>query len=936
MLEQFKTQVLLLHSEQSTLERLRAAFDEQYTVHCANSGSEALTTLGDVQIHVLACAQDLPGMSGLETLREAKKRSPDTVGILLAGNRGEEVEALVGSRDMFQIVRGSLTPDALRGIIDKSAYKLRLAAMAVSANDPYADFDTPTGKHIVMATSKSGSALVSETTGAVPVFNPGKVLPQALPGVRPVDILVVTRDEEFLDTIKQSVAGTHNVLVANTVSQAQEAVSKLAVGVAILDAAVVGRHLEKTASRLRQAARRLVTIVAGRRDDGEMLMDLINRGKVYRFLLKPLSAGRARLAVEASVKYHLEAPDSAFWPVIGPSRSTESTQSRRPRQSSTPIAVTADIEGSDKITDQPTPEGMSDTRRSGSAASAVGPDEEDIGREPDAPAAESSRKGKARRATADLDSLPVTRTGLGLIAVIVIAITTATWWWYRGSAVDPGVAAIEPRTEASARSASPEPRVEVDSRHQAARDALADGRIYAPEGDNAIELFALARDFAADTAVIDAEIEGVISQALVMAENALLDRQTAEAELALTVVASVDPENPRLPFLIRQLNENRLSDRLAEALSAIENAEYDAAANAIEGARGLGFVDAAEIDAVAAELAQALEQADLQALLETARNQVEAGNLVAPPGANAAQSYAQVLEIDPDNSAARQGLVILASKLALDARARIDTGDFDGAEALLIAARDFSPESAELTSANAALAAARERVVRERRAAEEAAAQRAKAERLAAELEAARRAEAERKAAEEAAAKRAAAARLAAEAETQAESAPEVAGNDPLPVANPSPVEKAVTENDAPIATIVDAPGEPAAAGPDAAAADSTITAEQPDALADAAGEADADAIGFVPISSLTRVRYVAPKYPRAAQRRDLTGWVDVMFTVVADGSVEDIEIGDSQPGEIFVDAARKAVEGWEFEPVVEDGQGVAKRSAVRLMFAIE
>jgi hypothetical protein len=43
-----------------------------------------------------------------------------------------------------------------------------------------------------------------------------------------------------------------------------------------------------------------------------MLMDLINRGKVYRFLLKPVSPGRARLAVEASIKHHLEAPDSAF------------------------------------------------------------------------------------------------------------------------------------------------------------------------------------------------------------------------------------------------------------------------------------------------------------------------------------------------------------------------------------------------------------------------------------------------------------------------------------------------------------------------------------------------------------------------------------------------------------------------------------------------
>ena len=41
-------------------------------------------------------------------------------------------------------------------------------------------------------------------------------------------------------------------------------------------------------------------------------MDLINRGKVYRFLLKPVSPGRARLAIEASAKHHLEAPDAAF------------------------------------------------------------------------------------------------------------------------------------------------------------------------------------------------------------------------------------------------------------------------------------------------------------------------------------------------------------------------------------------------------------------------------------------------------------------------------------------------------------------------------------------------------------------------------------------------------------------------------------------------
>ena len=42
------------------------------------------------------------------------------------------------------------------------------------------------------------------------------------------------------------------------------------------------RPLEKLTEHLRNMRKRLVAIVAGRRDDGEMLMDLINRGKVYR------------------------------------------------------------------------------------------------------------------------------------------------------------------------------------------------------------------------------------------------------------------------------------------------------------------------------------------------------------------------------------------------------------------------------------------------------------------------------------------------------------------------------------------------------------------------------------------------------------------------------------------------------------------------------
>ena len=91
-----------------------------------------------------------------------------------------------------------------------------------------------------------------------------------------------------------------------------------------------------------------------------------------------------------------------------------------------------------------------------------------------------------------------------------------------------------------------------------------------------------------------------------------------------------------------------------------------------------------------------------------------------------------------------------------------------------------------------------------------------------------------------------------------------------------------------------------------------------------------------VPVSSLTRTRYVAPRYPRAAERRNLSGWVDIIFTVGTDGLTKDITIRDSNPGDTFVNSAIRAVEKWEFEPIVENGVTVERRAGVRMMFALE
>ena len=93
-LEHFKTQVLLLHSEQSTLDKLSSGFSDRYTVHCATSGSEALNTLGEIQIDVIVTAQDLPGMSGLEALREANQKAYSGAASNLYGDGGSMLHSL--------------------------------------------------------------------------------------------------------------------------------------------------------------------------------------------------------------------------------------------------------------------------------------------------------------------------------------------------------------------------------------------------------------------------------------------------------------------------------------------------------------------------------------------------------------------------------------------------------------------------------------------------------------------------------------------------------------------------------------------------------------------------------------------------------------------------------------------------------------------------
>ncbi len=953
-LDHFKTQVLLLHSEQSALDSLSAGFGDRYTVHCATSGSEALTTLGETPINVIISAQDLPGMSGAEALREAKKRSPETIGILLTGESGRSGQALVGDEEVFQVVSGEVTGEKLQNMVDNATRQIRLMALAESANDMAANPDEP-AEHIVMETSENGSSIISGGTGRFRALDQGNSSAAAAIGAREVDVLVLTKDEEFLSTIRESSRGMRKVHYANTLKQADEAVRNKKVGVVVIDAAMVGQKVEQLTLHLRKGCARLVAIVAGRRDDGEMLMDLINRGKVYRFLLKPVSPGRARLAVEASIKHHLEAPDAAFEGVAGarpasrpaPAARAKPAAASRPVARPAPRAVPGKAAGPQPAapgkpvpsatrkpvarqpqkttpqapkrqdppltgTDTPSPidDGLSaafggdDSKFTETMTGLIGAVGKKLGGNRSKAAARPAPEPRVADSLTDFgsrlapDDAGGSRFGkpllLGIGVVAIVAIAGVLYWFMSDEPTvgEPPVA--EPAAVSTPAPAEPEPEIDA-------------GR---------------------------PRVTGVattVDEALAQAEAALLDARPDEARAALERLAELDPDNERLPFMMAQLKQIQLSTYLAGARNAIRESRFQDATNLVAAARALDIDAATEIDAVAAELRGARSEQRVDEVLSLAATRLDEGNLVAPVHDNARYYYDLVLSNEPDNEAAQQGLTVVANMLVLQARAETSEGNFDTAADLLRDAREIVPSSTELAAANVALQAARKAAAeqggdadqarREDEAARIAAEERARAERIAA----AQQAEADRVAAAQQAEPESPAVEQTS-SDAQPESlAVEQASSDAQPEASEPDVASDAAAQSVAVA---------AAAQPDPVvepAAEPESPASEPQTAA-----ADPSRLDPVAISSLNRTRYVAPKYPRSAERRGDTGWVDIEFTVTFDGTVKDIEIRGSEPEGVFDDSASHAVERWEFEPIVENGAPVEKRAAVRMMFALE
>jgi periplasmic protein TonB len=81
--------------------------------------------------------------------------------------------------------------------------------------------------------------------------------------------------------------------------------------------------------------------------------------------------------------------------------------------------------------------------------------------------------------------------------------------------------------------------------------------------------------------------------------------------------------------------------------------------------------------------------------------------------------------------------------------------------------------------------------------------------------------------------------------------------------------------------------------------------------------------------SEATPVFTLAPEYPHKARLSGEEGWVELSFTINADGTVSEPTVINSKPKRLFDRAALKAIKRWKFKPKMVNGKAVSS-SATR------
>ena len=296
--------IMFIDDEQRVLKSMRAMFRRDYEVLLANSGAEALQLLDTHNVDVVVSDQRMPEMTGVEVLAEIKHRSPQTVRILLTGYADlAAVEASINEAEVFKYLMKPCPAEEVRGAVQAG---LGMRGAPTAASPPgvgdivYVEEDNFPASNVTPINARSKAAMTtSDSAPARPV------------AAVAVDILVFSEDKALFDGIVDA-SPKHRVHQAKSQNQVLGMVQNHPIGVLVTDVGVDERGVAQLSQAVRQVTPEIVIILASERSDANLLIQLINSGQVFRFLLKPLQSGQCKIWLASALRRFLDSGGQAL------------------------------------------------------------------------------------------------------------------------------------------------------------------------------------------------------------------------------------------------------------------------------------------------------------------------------------------------------------------------------------------------------------------------------------------------------------------------------------------------------------------------------------------------------------------------------------------------------------------------------------------------
>ncbi|WP_413519030.1 response regulator [Psychrobacter glacincola] len=266
-----KPKIAFIDDEPRILRSLKMHFRQSHDVFITTDASELMKYVSEHDVQVVISDQRMPDKQGTEVLRDIKAASPNTLRILLTGYA--DLNAVIDSVNEGEIYRYITKPwqnDELKQIVNK-ATEIAQQTQEITQNTMQGN-DTQ---------QVSGGSTGSNR-----------------------NILVLDDDESVYQQIKSYFKSAYTVSWASNLEQAAKLLQKKRFGVTITDSTLNKENITPIVYALKNIQPDLMVLMLTEFKDAHMVIDLINKGQVYRCLPRPTNFSIMSISLDRAFDHH--------------------------------------------------------------------------------------------------------------------------------------------------------------------------------------------------------------------------------------------------------------------------------------------------------------------------------------------------------------------------------------------------------------------------------------------------------------------------------------------------------------------------------------------------------------------------------------------------------------------------------------------------------